>query len=222
MAGHSEHSLEKVQILFDAMFFPSEKFISNSNHHGQSSSVLHPSVSNTIISEQALITTPPTQLELRQNNPQDCQNLIIASVDRATVEISRTIIALNATFSQQLQQASISASNGIKAAQDSASSSIGVVVQSADIATSSASFMVTVANRAVVSATSALADASLSSSSDVASLSSSLGLLQASLVSLEVRTTIETFCFMTLTGNRPRDRPLSQWLKQVYSLCRYV
>lgn len=198
MAG-PEYSLEEVHIFFDALFFQSEKLISNSNHHGQSSSILKPSVSNTIVSEHALITTPPTQLELRQNNPQDCQNLIIASVDRATVEISRTIIALNATFSQQLQQASISASNGIKAAQDSAASSIGVVVQSADIATSSASFMVTVANRAVVSATSALADASLSSSSDVASLSSSLGLLQASLISLEVRATIEKFCLMSLT-----------------------
>jgi hypothetical protein len=70
----------------------------------------------------------PIPLELRQNNPQDCSNLIIASVNRATVEISRTIIALNATFTQQLQQASVSASNGIKSAQGSASSTIAVVV----------------------------------------------------------------------------------------------
>ncbi|KAK0099700.1 hypothetical protein ONS95_013407 [Cadophora gregata] len=185
MAGPFEQSLEEVHILFDSIFLPSENTIDNSDQHAQSSSTSGSPISRTIKSEDALITRPPSLLELRQNNAQDCQNLIIASVDRATVEISRTIIALNATFSQQLQQASISASNGIKSAQDSASSSIGVVVSSADIATSSASFMLTIANRQVVSATSALADVSLSSSSDVAILSSSLGQLQASLSSMQ-------------------------------------
>lgn len=108
----------------------------------------------------ALITTPAAgQLELRQNNPQDCSNLIRASVDRATVEISRTIIRLNATFSQQLDQARISASNGIKSAQDSATSTIQIVVQSASIATSSAFSSVRIANLAVTSANAALTSA---------------------------------------------------------------
>lgn len=108
----------------------------------------------------ALITTPAAgQLELRQNNPQDCSNLIRASVDRATVEISRTIIRLNATFSQQLDQARISASNGIKSAQDSATSTIQIVVQSASIATSSAFSSVRIANLAATSANAALTSA---------------------------------------------------------------
>ncbi|KAG4442594.1 hypothetical protein IFR05_001924 [Cadophora sp. M221] len=182
MAGPLEESLDEVHILVDAILSLSGDLIPNPNH-------VKPSASSTASTKiqpgNALITHPPSQFDLRQNNPQDCQNLIIASVDRATVEISRTIIALNASFSQQLQEASISASNGIKAAQDSASSSIGIVVKSADIATSSASFSLTIANRQVVSATSALADFSLSSSSDVASLSSSLSLLQASLSSVQ-------------------------------------
>lgn len=160
--------------------------------------------------QHALITTlsaPRPILEPRQNNPQDCSNLIIASVDRATVEISRTIIALNATFSQKLQQASISASNGIKAAQNSASQTISIVVQNASIATSSAFSSVTVANRAVTSANLALSSAndaltsassqiqsvnldltsvSSASSSDVLRLSSSLSLAQANLFSVQV------------------------------------
>lgn len=108
----------------------------------------------------ALITTSAVgQLELRQNNPQDCSNLIRASVDRATVEISRTIIALNATFSQQLDQARISASNGIRSAQDSATSTINIVVQSASVATSSAFSSVRIANLAVTSANVALTSA---------------------------------------------------------------
>lgn len=183
MAGPSKESLDEVHILVDATLFLSEDPILNPNHVQPDASS---AVSTTTFPGNALITHPPSHLDLRQNNPQDCQNLIIASVDRATVEISRTIIALNATFSQQVQEASISASNGIKAAQDSASSSIGIVVKSADAATSSASFSLTIANRQVVSATSALADFSLSSSSDVASLSSSLSLLQASLTSAQV------------------------------------
>ncbi|KAL5319870.1 hypothetical protein ACEPPN_012928 [Leptodophora sp. 'Broadleaf-Isolate-01'] len=182
MAGPSKESLDEVHILVDATLFLSEDPILNPNHVQPDASS---AVSTTTFPGNALITHPPSHLDLRQNNPQDCQNLIIASVDRATVEISRTIIALNATFSQQVQEASISASNGIKAAQDSASSSIGIVVKSADAATSSASFSLTIANRQVVSATSALADFSLSSSSDVASLSSSLSLLQASLTSAQ-------------------------------------
>lgn len=130
-------------------------------------------------SKNPIITTPPFALELRQNNPQDCSNLIIASVDRATVEISRTIIALNATFSQQLRQASISASNGIRSAQDSASSTIGVVVQSASVATSAAFSSVRFVNLALTSVSS-------TSSIEVSRLSSSLSLLEASVASLQV------------------------------------
>ncbi|KAH8668999.1 hypothetical protein BX600DRAFT_496981 [Xylariales sp. PMI_506] len=135
--------------------------------------------------QDALITAAPYLLELRQNNPQDCSNLIIASVDRATVEISRTIIALNATFSQQLQQASISASNGIRLAQNSASSMIDVVNRSAVVATSSAFSIATVARLAVTSANSAFTSVSSASSSDVERLSSSLSLIQASLDSAQ-------------------------------------
>ncbi|KAG6367806.1 hypothetical protein INS49_002001 [Diaporthe citri] len=158
-------------------------------------------------SQDALITAPTAApVELRQNNPQDCANLIAASVDRATVEISRTIIALNATFSQQLQQASISASNGIKSAQNSASSSISIVSQNASSATSSASFSLNLANLAVTSVNSALTNANIAlasaqsqvvgvnlvltsalsaSTSDVLRLSSSLSSLEATLVSVK-------------------------------------
>ncbi|KAK2600392.1 hypothetical protein N8I77_009929 [Diaporthe amygdali] len=157
--------------------------------------------------QDALITasTAPV-LELRQNSPQDCSNLIAASVDRATVEISRTIIALNATFSQQLQQASISASNAIKSAENSASSSISIVSQNASSATSSASFSLNLANLAVTSVNSALTNANIAlasaqsqvldvnlvltsalsaSTSDVLRLSSSLSSLEATLVSVK-------------------------------------
>lgn len=161
--------------------------------------------------QNALITASTAPLlGLRQNNPQDCANLIAASVDRATVEISRTIIALNATFSQQLQQASISASNGIKSAENSASSSISIVSQNASSATSSASFSLNLANLAVTSVNSALANANLAlasaqsqvvgvnliltsalsaSTSDVLRLSSSLSSLEATLVSVRVMMT---------------------------------
>lgn len=126
----------------------------------QSQPPLHSTQSKS--TRDALITTPAAPVvELRQNNPQDCANLIAASVDRATVEISRTIIALNATFSQQLQQASISASNGIKSAENSASSSISIVSLNASSATSSASFSLNLANLAVTSVNSALTNANL-------------------------------------------------------------
>jgi hypothetical protein len=133
--------------------------------------------STTIRHQHARITSPPVPLELRQNNPQDCSNLIIASVNRATVEISRTIIALNATFSQQLQQASISASNGIKSAQDSASSTVSIVSQNASIATSSAFSRVTVANLVATSANMALA--SVQSSASTAMMSANMSIVEA-------------------------------------------
>jgi len=126
---------------------------------------------STVGSENALTTNSPFVLEIRQNNSQDCSNLIIASVDRATVEISRTIIRLNATFSQQLQQASISATNGIKSAQGVASSTLAVVVRNASIATSSAFSSVTVAQLAVTSASSSLNIANLALTSASSSLS---------------------------------------------------
>jgi len=183
MASHSDdESLADDRHLFDAIISNLENLILPNNNIARTS----PSQSTTSSAVRPYITIPPA-LELRQNNPQDCQNLINASIDRATVEISRTIIALNATFSQQLQQASISASNGIKSAQGSASSTIAVVVQSASIATSAASFSITVANNAVASANFALTSVSSASSSGVSTLSSSLLLLQASIASIQVR-----------------------------------
>lgn len=194
MADHTEGSLEEVHTLIDTVFLFRKNLILKHSHAQPSTS--QPTSPNTPRPQNALITKAPS-LELRQNNPQDCQNLINASVDRATVEISRTIIRLNATFSQQLQEASISASNGIKSAQDSASSSIGIVVKSADIANSSAHSSITFVNRQVTSANlaltsaqssanDALSSANLASSSDVARLSSSLNLLRASVTSLQV------------------------------------
>lgn len=183
--------------------------------------------------QDALITAPTAPLvELRQNNPQDCANLIAASVDRATVEISRTIIALNATFSQQLQQASISASNGIKSAENSASSSISIVSQNASSATSSASFSLNLANLAVTSVNSALTNANIAlasaqsqvvgvnlvltsalaaSTSDVLRLSSSLSSLEATLVSVQVMITSPS---EEITTNQEftRLQPLPRWL----------
>jgi hypothetical protein len=205
-----EDSLEEdyyrpTKISFDNLIFPNHNLV-------QSSPSSQPATPSTTCPQNALITTPPAPVELRQNNPQDCSNLIIASVNRATVEISRTIIALNATFSQQLQQASISASNGIKLAQGSASSTIAVVVQSASVATSSAFSSLTIANLAANTASSALTSVQLSASdaissanlsiaaasssltsvssasiSDVSRLSSSLTLLQASVASVQVK-----------------------------------
>ncbi len=173
--------------------FNSLKDLIFSNHnHAQHSPVLEsrlqPTASSSTHLRDALITATPEPLKLRQNNPQDCSNLIIASVNRATVEISRTIIALNATFSQQLQQASISASNGIKSAQNSASSAVAIVNQSAIVATSSAFSSVTVAQLAVTSADLAFTSVSSASSSDVSRLSASLSLIQANLDSAQVKT----------------------------------
>ena len=59
------------------------------NHNtAQPTSSPQSNVTSTTRPQNALITAAP--LELRQNKPQDCTNLIIASVNRATVEISRT------------------------------------------------------------------------------------------------------------------------------------
>ena len=139
MAGHNsvDDPLEEDHSLLYVIFFDLENLMLPHHDLDQTSSASPQSTTSTTTHpHNTFITTPPSPLELRQNNPQDCSNLIIASVNRATVEISRTIIALNATFSQQLQQASISASNGIKSAQVSASSTIFVVVQNASITVS--------------------------------------------------------------------------------------
>lgn len=167
-----------IDILFNlrSSIFPS--------HNVQTSSSVRPraSSSSSTSPRNALITSPPYMpLELRQNNPQDCANLIAASVDRATVEISRTIIALNATFSQQLQEASISASNGIKSAQVSATSTISIVVQSASVATSSAFSSVTVANRIATSANFALTSVQSSASTAMVAANSSIAIISSSL-----------------------------------------
>jgi hypothetical protein len=216
MAGpiDNDDSLEASCLLSTNIFNNAKLLIPNKNvAHPISSPSSDSNMSWTTRPKYAAITSPPQILELRQNNPQDCSNLITASVNRATVEISRTIIALNATFSQQLQQASISASNGIKSAQSSATSTIQVVVLSASSATSSAFSSLTIANLAVTSANFALTNAqssastaiaaansslilaslavtslSSASSSDVSSLSSSLSQLQASLSSVQVNT----------------------------------
>ncbi|KAH8894541.1 hypothetical protein GQ53DRAFT_820914 [Thozetella sp. PMI_491] len=131
-------------------------------------------MSSPVSPPNVLITPPPNPLALRQNSPQDCSNLVLASVDKATVEISRTIIALNATFSKQLQQASASASDGIKAAQDSASSMIDALNQSASVVQLQLS-----------TASDAFASVSAASISDVARLSSSLRLMQANMDSVQ-------------------------------------
>lgn len=245
MAGHNSFrdSLGEDPSIINIGSFKLENLIpSNHNLAQPSSPTSQSTTANPTHPRNALITTSPVQhLGLRQNNPQDCSNLVSALVDRATVEISRTIIALNATFSQQLQQASISASDGIKQAQVSATSTVSIVVQSASIATSSAFSSVTVANKAVTSAnialtsvqesitsvnlalqraqstitsaTSALSGAqstitsvnlaltnvSSSSSSDVSRLSSSLSLLQASVVSVQVSFHIYATNFIMLT-----------------------
>lgn len=182
MAGliETDHSLEEGRSLINTIFNNLEDLIFDNNNARPSQSPQSP-IPSTASPWISLITTAPSPLELRQNNPQDCSNLITASVNRATVEISRTIIALNATFSQQLQEASISASNGIKQAQNSASSSIGVVVTSASIATSSAFSSLTLANLAVTSVNLALTSAQASASTALASVNSSLDLAQSSI-----------------------------------------
>jgi hypothetical protein len=216
MAGliDNDDSLEEDRSLLRTNLFNLENLLLPNHNvaHPASSPDSYSSTLRTTAPQDALVTSPPSRLEFRQNNPQDCSNLITASVNRATVEISRTIISLNTTFSQQLQQASISASNGIKSAQDSATSTINVVALSASSATSSAFSSLTIANLAVTSANFALTNAQASastviaaanssltlanlavtsissaSSSDVSTLSSSLSELQASLTSVQVR-----------------------------------
>jgi hypothetical protein len=178
MAGHMfvDDPLNDDDSLFDTLSFLDEDFILPNDNSVQPSPASQ-RASTTFHPQYARITSPPVPLELRQNNPQDCSNLIIASVNRATVEISRTIIALNATFSQQLQQASISASNGIKSAQNSASSTVSVVSQNASIATSSAFSMVTVANLVATSANVALT--SVQSSASTAMVSANMSIVAA-------------------------------------------
>ncbi|KUJ13994.1 uncharacterized protein LY89DRAFT_151776 [Mollisia scopiformis] len=185
MAGHIDvdNSLEERRSLLGTVFHNVENVILDNNFQPSlSSKSMIPSTTKGHLS----LTTTPALLELRQNNPQDCSNLITASVNRATVEISRTIIALNATFSQQLQQASISASNGIKSAQDSATSTIAVVVQSASIATSSAFSSLTIANLAVTSVNFALTSVQASASTAIASASSNLDLAQSTITSVNL------------------------------------
>jgi hypothetical protein len=215
MAGliDNDDSLEEGHSLLRANLFNIENLLLPNHNVANPASSLpaDQSMPRKTAPQAAAITSPPHLLDLRQNNPQDCSNLITASVNSATVEISRTIIALNATFSQQLQQASISASNGIKSAQSSATSTIQVVVLSASSATSSAFSSLTIANLAFTSANFALTNAqssaftaiaaanssltmanlavtsiSSASSSDVSTLSSSLSELQASLTSVQV------------------------------------
>jgi hypothetical protein len=181
---HKNSTSEAVSKVFGSLIMSSP----GQNNITDFPSLLSQTQATTTHSRDASVTTPPRPLELRQNNPQDCSNLIIASVDRATVEISRTIIALNATFSQQLQQASISASNGIKSAQNSASSMVDIISQSASVATSSAFSSVTVARLAVTSANVAFTSVSSASSSEIERLSSSLSLIQANLDSAQVNT----------------------------------
>ncbi|KAF4629711.1 hypothetical protein G7Y89_g8435 [Cudoniella acicularis] len=181
MAGHvfNDDSFEEDYSPLHNILLDLENLIFPNHILIDSSSPSTPSSTND--ARNALITDPPIPLELRQNNPQDCSNLISASVNRATVEISRTIIALNATFSQQLQQASISASNSIKSAQGSASSTIDIVVKSASVATSSAFSSVTVANLIATSANSALTSVQLSASTAMSVANSSLADASSSL-----------------------------------------
>lgn len=199
MAGHNtvNDPLKEDPSSIDILFVSPQTLLP-SNHNRHRGILTKLSMATTSSAPDTLTTSAPTLFE-RQNNPQDCQNLINASVDRATVEISRTIIRLNATFSQQLQQASIDKTNGINSAKNSATSTIKIVVESASSATSSAFFSLTLANRQATSAnlalTTAQLDASsvssasstlfLASSSDVSRLSSSVALLQASITSLQ-------------------------------------
>ncbi|KAL2068305.1 hypothetical protein VTL71DRAFT_16403 [Oculimacula yallundae] len=170
--------------------------------------------STTTHNKPSLITHPPSHLGLRQNVPQGlqderCQNAIIASVDRATVEVSRTIIALSATFSSQLQEASDSASSGIRAAQTSASASIGDIVSSADAAASSATASLDIANRAMANAMSAMEELRRTSSSEVAALSSSLSLMQASMGGIRATRMISSVSSEQTLTNQPPTSPLS-------------
>jgi len=188
MAGliDRDDSLEEGRSLLRTNLFNIEHFLlPNHNVANPASSIPVDQITpRTTDPQAAAITSPPHLLELRQNNPQDCSNLITASVNSATVEISRIIIALNATFSQQLQQASISASNGIKSAQNSATSTIQIVVQSASSATSSAFSSLTIANLAATSANFALTTAQSSASTAIAAANSSLTLANLAVTSI--------------------------------------
>jgi hypothetical protein len=195
MAGHIDvDDYGEDDSLLDSLLANLENLLLPNDNNARPTSSSRSITSSISRPRHASITAPPTPLsplELRQNNPQDCSNLIIASVNRATVEISRTIIALNATFSQQLQQASISASNGIKSAQGSASTTISIVVLSASSATSSAFSSLTIANLAVNTAVAALSSVQLSASTAISSAnlsivaaSSSLTLAQLSVTSV--------------------------------------
>jgi hypothetical protein len=102
MAGsiYIDDSPEEDRSLLNTLFLNLENFILPNHNGAQPSSSSQSTTSSTTLPQNAVISTPPNPLELRQNNLQDCSNLIIASVNRATVEIFRTIIALNATFFQ--------------------------------------------------------------------------------------------------------------------------
>lgn len=93
MASHSyPDDLSKDEHAHNPMFFNPEELPFSSHNVAQSSLSLASTTSSNIHPRDALITVPPAPLELRQNNPQDCSNLIIASVNRATVEISRYVV----------------------------------------------------------------------------------------------------------------------------------
>lgn len=190
MAGHSngDTSLEEDDSLNPSSFLNFEHLILPNHNPSQPRGSTTPTATS---DSNTLITSPAQVLELRQNNPQDCSNLIIASVNRATVEISRTIIALNATFTQQLKAASASATSGILSAQGSASSTINIVVSSASVATVAAFSSVTFAQLQVTSATVALSSvqssaSSVSSSASDALTSASLSLTSASSASSSI------------------------------------
>ncbi|KAF8855013.1 hypothetical protein BDZ45DRAFT_805330 [Acephala macrosclerotiorum] len=182
MAGHIDvdNSLEEGRRSLLAIFNNLEDLVFDNENDVQPSPSLASAKQTASRPQDALITTPPyVPLELRQNNPQDCSNLIAASVNRATVEISRTIIALNATFSQQLQQAFIDKTNAIISANNSATSTISVISSSASVVTSSAFSSLTLANLAVNTAQAQLSSAQLSAST----VSSNLDLANLALTS---------------------------------------
>ncbi|CZR58809.1 uncharacterized protein PAC_08701 [Phialocephala subalpina] len=209
MAGHIDvdNALEEGRRSLLTLFNNLEDLIFDKDNDVQPSAASPAAIPSKTDPRDALVTAPPyVPLEPRQTNPQDCSNLIAASVDRATVEISRTIIALNATFSQQLQQASIDKTNGIRSANNSATSTISVISSSASVVTSSAFSSLTLANLAVNTAQAQLSSAQLSAStisssldlanlaltsvssasaSDVSTLSASLSVLQASVLSVQ-------------------------------------
>lgn len=119
-------------------------------------------------------------------NAGDIANQVAAAVNRATVEISRTIIALNASFSHQIDSARLSASAGIGAAQSSANTTISSVMSTASSINSSAFSAVNVANLAVKTANSQMSSMSALLAADEASLatvSSTISSLSSALAS---------------------------------------